>query len=158
MKRLLKQNKLDETFLKIASTFAELSHCVSHQVGAVLVKDGRIISTGYNGSPPGYINCDEKFDKNNFEREAHHEWSNIYEPHAEGNAIGFAAKNGISTEGSTIYCTLQPCLNCTKMIITAGIKRIVYDKSYDKNPYQKEQLELLMKCGIEFVQKSRTSA
>lgn len=120
-------------FLKTAYLLGQESKCVSHKVGAVIAKNKRIISTGYNGTPPGFINCNEKFDPKNFDREEHHNWSKIYEVHAELNSIAFAAKNDIGIEGAEIYTILQPCDDCLKNIIAAGIKKIYYVFSYDKS-------------------------
>lgn len=119
----------DKNFINIAKELATASKCVSKQVGAVIVKDGRILSTGYNGTPAGFINCNEHW-KNEYTKE-HHEWSKTYEIHAEMNAIIWAARKGISIEGATIYVTLEPCSECSKNLIASGIKRIVYEKSYE---------------------------
>jgi dCMP deaminase len=119
----------DRNFINIAHEIARASKCVSKQVGAVIVKDGRILSTGYNGTPSGYVNCCEYWD-GKYTNE-HHEWSKTYEIHAEMNAIIWAAREGISIKGATIYVTLEPCSDCSKNIIASGIKRIVYDKSYE---------------------------
>ena len=119
----------DKIFINIATEIASASKCVSKQVGAVIVKDGRILSTGYNGTPPGYQNCCD-FWKGEYTSE-HHEWSKTYEIHAEMNAIIWAARKGISIEGGTIYVTLEPCSECSKNLIASGIKRIVYKKSYE---------------------------
>lgn len=119
----------DRSFINIAKEIAKASKCVSKQVGAVIVKDGRILSTGYNGTPAGYINCSEYW--NNEYTKEHHEWSKTYEIHAEMNAIIWAARKGIAIEGATIYVTLEPCSECSKNLIASGIKRIVYEKSYE---------------------------
>ena len=119
----------DKNFIKIATELATASKCVSKQVGAVIVKDGRILSTGYNGTPAGYTNCNEHWD-GEYTSE-HHEWSKTYEIHAEMNAIIWAARKGISIEGATIYVTLEPCSECSKNLIASGIKRIVYAKEYE---------------------------
>jgi dCMP deaminase len=119
----------DKIFMNIAKEIASASKCVSKQVGAVIVKDGRILSTGYNGTPAGYINCCEEW--NNKHTKEHHDWSKTYEIHAEMNAIIWAARKGISIEGATIYVTLEPCSECSKNLIASGIKRIVYEKSYE---------------------------
>ncbi|MDY0116787.1 MAG: dCMP deaminase family protein [Sulfurimonadaceae bacterium] len=121
----------DENFINIAQEIAKASKCVSKQVGAVIVKDGRILSTGYNGTPSGYINCAEHWE--GAYTDEHHEWSKTYEIHAEMNAIIWAARKGISIEGATIYVTLEPCSECSKNIIATGIKRIVYEKPYEHN-------------------------
>lgn len=119
----------DQNFINIATEIASASKCVSKQVGAVIVKDGRILSTGYNGTPAGFINCCEHW--NDEYTEEHHEWSKTYEIHAEMNAIIWAARKGISIEGATIYVTLEPCSECSKNLIASGIKRIVYSKEYE---------------------------
>jgi len=119
----------DSNFLHIAHEIASASKCVSKRVGAVIVKDGRILSTGYNGTPAGYTNCSEHW-RGEYTKE-HHEWSKTYEIHAEMNAIIWAARKGISIEDATIYVTLEPCSDCSKNIIASGIIRIVYDKAYE---------------------------
>ena len=119
----------DKNFLNIAKELSFASKCVSKQVGAVIVKDGRILSTGYNGTPAGYQNCSDFWD-GKYTKD-HHDWSKTYEIHAEMNAIIWAARKGISIEGATIYVTLEPCSECSKYLIASGIKRIVYEKSYE---------------------------
>ena len=119
----------DKHFINIATEIASASKCVSKQVGAVIVKNGRILSTGYNGTPPGYTNCCDHWD-NQYTKE-HHEWSKTYEIHAEMNAIIWAAREGISIDGATIYVTLEPCSECSKNLIASGIKRIVYKTAYE---------------------------
>lgn len=119
----------DKNFINIANEISGASKCVSKQVGAVIVKDGRILSTGYNGTPAGYKNCNdhwnEKYTKD------HHDWSKTYEIHAEMNAIIWAARKGISIEGATIYVTLEPCSECSKNLIASGIQRIVFQRAYE---------------------------
>ena len=119
----------DANFINIATEIASASSCVSKQVGAVIVKDGRILSTGYNGTPPGFTNCCDYW--NGEYTDEHHEWSKTYEIHAEMNAIIWAAREGISIEGATIYVTLEPCSECSKNVIASGIQRIVYAKEYE---------------------------
>jgi len=119
----------DRNFINIAREISRASKCVSKQVGAVIVKNGRILSTGYNGTPAGYTNCCDYWD-NEYTKE-HHMWSKTYEIHAEMNAIIWAAREGISIKDATIYVTLEPCSECSKNIIASGIKRIVYEKSYE---------------------------
>lgn len=125
-------SQMHDVFMKTAFLFAEKSHCVSHHVGAVIVKNGRIIVTGYNGTPEDLPNCDEVFDKEKFDREAHHLWSKDNEIHAEMNAISFAAKNDVNTDGADMYVTISPCNECLKNAIPAGIKNIYYLYLYDK--------------------------
>lgn len=123
---------LRKTFINIAKNISELSSCVQYKVGAILVKDGRILSTGYNGTPPGFINCNEYFSSGKLSREEHAKFSEEAEIHGELNAILFAARNGISIEGSVLYVTLHPCKHCLKMICAAGIKEVYYAEEYDR--------------------------
>lgn len=126
----MKLNK-HKYYLDHAILVAKRSKCISHQVGCVIVKDDDIIVSGYNGTPPGYINCNDKFCDGY--HESHHEWSNIHEIHAEQNAICRAARKGIPIQDAIIYSTLKPCMHCSKMIVMAGIKEIYYIKKYDRN-------------------------
>jgi len=126
-------DKFKAFFMKTAFLLAEHSHCVSYHVGAVIVKDNRIISLGYNGTPAGNKNCDEEFDGKAFDRKAHTEWSNQNEIHAESNAISFAAKNGLEIKDCDMYVTLTPCNHCLKNIVAAGIKNVYYYTGYDKS-------------------------
>lgn len=119
----------DINFINIAREIAKASKCVSKQVGAVIVKEGRVLSTGYNGTPAGYTNCRDHW--NGEYTSEHHDWSKTYEIHAEMNALIWAARKGISIEDATIYVTLEPCSECSKNLIASGIKRIVYDKGYE---------------------------
>ena len=121
----------DRNFINIAFEIASASKCVSKQVGAVIVKDGRILSTGYNGTPAGYTNCCDYWEGRY--TKAHHDWSKMYEIHAEMNAIIWAAREGISIKDATIYVTLEPCSECSKNLIASGIRRIVYAVSYEHN-------------------------
>jgi dCMP deaminase len=114
-----KQLKLDEVFINIAKEIGTLSHCTRSKVGAVLVKDGNMISFGYNGTPAGMDNgCEE----NNVTKEE--------VIHAEMNSILKAAKSGNSVEGSTLYLTLSPCKECSKLILQSGVKKVVYLNTY----------------------------
>jgi dCMP deaminase len=119
-------------FLKTAYLLGQQSKCVSKKVGAIIVHEKRIISTGYNGTPSKFKNCNEIFDEKNFDREEHHKWSKIYETHSEMNALMYAAKNDIGVDNAEIYTILQPCDDCLKNIIAAGIKKIYYVYTYDK--------------------------
>ena len=125
-------HKIHKIFLNIAKQIASLSNCVSYKVGAIIVKNGRILSTGYNGTPSGCRNCNQIFDQETFDRETHHKFSQNYQIHAQINAILFAAKDGISIDGSDIYVTVHPCNKCLKAICNSGIKRIFYEGQYDK--------------------------
>lgn len=126
---------MEEFFKNTVINLGKQSKCVSRQVGAIIVKDNRIISTGYNGTLSGCKNCNEHFDSNNFNPEEHHEWSKMNEIHAEQNALVMAAKHGISVDGCTCYSSLQPCNTCLLLLIQAGIKEIVYLESYPKSNY-----------------------
>jgi len=121
-----KQQKLDKTFINIAKEIGSLSYCTRSKVGAVLVKDGNVISFGYNGTPAGMDNgCEE----NNVTKDE--------VIHAEMNAILKAAKSGNAVDGSTLYLSLSPCKNCCKLIVQSGIKRVVYLEEYrDLSPIE----------------------
>src|SRR3984885_1829314 len=118
----------DHIFMNLATDLAKRSHCVKAQVGAVLTKDTRIISIGYNGPPAGTHNCDEKWPETGCPRDSKGSCSLAL--HAEQNAILYAAKNNVSMEGSTLYITLSPCISCARVIFTIGIKKVVYLNSY----------------------------
>lgn len=140
MKETLKQDKqerYDIAYLKLANTWAELSHCTRKQVGAIIVKDGMIISDGYNGTPAGFENDCEDGHGDTF-------W---YVLHAEANAILKVAKSTNSSHGATLYITLSPCKDCSKLILQAGIKRIVYTQSYKDT----SGIDFLREAGIEIV-------
>jgi len=145
----LKQHLLDRVFIGNAINLSYLSHCVSRQVGCVIEKDGRTLSTGINGTSSGDENCDELFPLEGFDAKAHRAWSDVNEAHAELNAINWAAKHGISLDGSTLYCTLQPCLQCSKNLPAVGIKRIVFKDLYDRvDSYEDQRLHLFKKGVI----------
>lgn len=133
-----------ENFIKIAEEIASASKCISKKVGAVIVKDGRILSNGYNGTPKGYINCSEHW--NNKDCEEHHDWAQKHEIHAEMNALIWAARNGIAIDGAIIYCTLEPCADCTKNLIAAGIKEIIFKNEYKHTPVEINQF--LTDCEV----------
>ena len=132
-----KQDKLDQRYLRMARIWAENSYCKRRQVGALLVKDKMIISDGYNGTPTGFEN----------ECETPENTSKTYVLHAEANAITKVAKSSNSSEGSTLYVTASPCIECAKLIIQAGIKRVVYAEEYRIT----DGLDLLRRAGIELV-------
>lgn len=116
----------------------KLSTCASKKVACLVLKDTRIVSYGYNGTPPGFQHCNEIFSAdeilaNTDMRHEHHEWSSKHELHAEQNAIAFCARNGISTDGLSIFCTLSPCIDCSKLIIASGITDVYFTKLYDYN-------------------------
>lgn len=140
--------KLHDVFMKTAFLLAEKSKCVSHHVGAVIVKDNRIISMGYNGTPPGLPNCDELFDKDNFNREEHSKWSADNEIHGELNALMFSAKYDIEVNECDLYTTISPCNDCLKSICMSGIKNVYYLYEYDR---EKLNPALLKKVNVERV-------
>lgn len=117
------------------------SSCCSKKVGAILVKDNRILSSGYNGTQSGDVNCNDHFNKMGYTvngknlsseyRHEHREWSMVNEHHAEANALDYASKHGVSIEGSTLFVSLSPCIECCKRIANSGIVRLVYSKEYD---------------------------
>ena len=127
----------DSYFLKMATVCAERATCDRKSVGAVIVRDNHPIATGYNGAPPGLPHCDEA---GHLLREVDGRPSCQRATHAEQNAIITAARFGHRTEGATIYVTAQPCLNCAKAIITAGIRRVVWTEGYP-DPIGREFLE-----------------
>jgi len=131
----IKQKKYDIAYLKMALEWAKLSHCKRRQVGALIVKNRMIISDGYNGTPTGFENACE--DDSNYTK-----W---YVLHAEANAIMKVSASTQSSEGSTLYITLSPCKECSKLIFQSGIKRLVYHKAYKDS----SGLEFLKKAGLE---------
>ena len=141
----------DIIFLNIAKEIAKMSKCVSHKVGVVIVKDRRIISTGYNGTPCGFPNCNEIFFEKKFSRRDHHIFSEQYEIHAEMNAIIFAARKGISIEGANVYTTLHPCNNCLKNLCNCGIQNIFYIDDYDKFKDSELIITLIEKSKINLI-------
>lgn len=130
-----KQLILDNRYLRMAEIWAENSYCKRRQVGAILVKDKMIISDGYNGTPSGFENVCE--DDNNV--------SKPYVLHAEANAITKVARSSNSSDGATLYVTASPCMECSKLIIQAGIKRVVYGEKYRLM----DGVELLERAGIQ---------
>ena len=131
-----KQIQFDKSYLQMATIWAKNSYCIRRQVGAILVKDKMIISDGYNGTPAGFENvCEENG------------VTKPYVLHAEANAITKVAKSSNSSDGSTLYVTASPCLECAKLIIQAGIKRVVYHDEYRIT----DGIDLLRRAGIEVV-------
>ncbi len=127
--------KFDDRYLEMATIWAKNSYCKRRQVGALIVKGRMIISDGYNGTPSGFENVCE--DENGVTKP--------YVLHAEANAISKVAKSGNSSEGSTLYVTASPCIECSKLIIQAGIKRVVYRDEYRLT----DGVDLLRRAGIE---------
>ncbi|MDR3696605.1 dCMP deaminase family protein [Mucilaginibacter sp.] len=138
----------DHIFMNLATDLAKRSHCVKAQVGAVLTKDTRIISIGYNGPPAHTHNCDEEFPGVGCPRDSKGSCSLAL--HAEENAILYAVKNGANLEGATLYTTLSPCLPCSRLIYSAGIKKVFFDKSYAayKGILRDEGVDFLNKFGV----------
>ena len=132
-----KQLELDKRYMKMAAIWAENSYCVRRKVGALIVKDKMIISDGYNGTPVGFENIcenDEGFTK-------------PYVLHAEANAITKIARSNNNSNGATLYVTTSPCIECAKLIIQAGIIRVVYGEEY----HIMDGIELLKRAGVEVV-------
>ncbi|MFT6165747.1 MAG: dCMP deaminase [Vicingaceae bacterium] len=130
-----KQLRYDRAYLRMASEWGALSHCERKQVGALIVKDSMIISDGYNGTPTGFDNCCEDENKKT-------QW---YVLHAEANAIMKVAKSTNNSNGATLYITLSPCRECSKLVLQSGIKRVVYLNAYKDN----SGLKFLEKAGVE---------
>ena len=133
-----KQNKYDKAYLRIAAEWSKLSYCKRKQVGAIIVRDKMIISDGYNGTPSGFENCCE-------DDEGLTQW---YVLHAEANAILKVARSTQTCENATLYITLSPCKECSKLIHQSGIKRVVYKEGYKDT----SGLDFLTKAGIEVAQ------
>lgn len=143
-------------FINIANEIAKFSKCQSKQVGCIIVKDKRIISSGCNGTPSGSVNCSDLFNSeymsNENYREKHHKFSESLECHAEENAILMAAKFGNSIDNSVFYVSLKPCERCLKMIANLNVKYIYYYKDYDKFiSYSDEVNEMIKKLGIHLI-------
>lgn len=135
--------------MNLAEELARRSHCVRAQVGAVLSKETRIISIGYNGPPAGTHNCDEEWPGAGCDRDSKGSCSLAL--HAEQNAILYAVKNGAGLEGATLYTTLSPCLPCARLIYSAGIKEVYYRNSYAeyKGLADDEGVSFLSRFGVE---------
>jgi len=133
----IKQRELDKRYLRMAAVWAENSYCRRRQVGALIVKDKMIISDGYNGTPSGFENQCEDEDGA----------TKLYVLHAEANAITKIACSNNNSRGATLYVTASPCIECAKLIIQAGIKRVVYSEQYRLT----EGVELLQRANIEIV-------
>lgn len=132
-----KQQQLDKRYIRMANIWAENSYCTRRKVGALIVKDKMIISDGYNGTPSGFENICE--DENGLTKP--------YVLHAEANAITKIARSSNSSNGATMYVTASPCIECAKLIIQAGIKRVVYSEKYRLE----DGLELLKRANIEVI-------
>lgn len=133
-----RQSQFDKRYLEMANIWAKNSYCKRKQVGALIVKGRMIISDGFNGTPAGFENvCEDEEGE-----------TKPYVLHAEANAITKVAKSGNSSENATLYVTTSPCMECSKLIIQSGIKRVVFSERYRDN----SGLKLLEKAGIEIVQ------
>lgn len=138
-----KQRLLDIRYLRMATIWAENSYCKRRKVGALIVKDNMIISDGFNGTPSGFENICEDDDNH----------TKAYVLHAEANAITKVARTNNNSDNATLYVTTSPCIECAKLIIQAGIKRLVFSELYRMN----DGLELLKRAGIECVYVSKES-
>tara|TARA_B110000908_G_C10194464_1_gene422197 strand:+ start:44 stop:469 length:426 start_codon:yes stop_codon:yes gene_type:complete len=134
MQKQEKKILLDQRYIRMATIWAENSHCIRRKVGAIIVKDQMIISDGYNGTPSGFENVCETEDN----------VTKSYVLHAEANAITKVSKSNNSSAGATLYVTTSPCMECSKLIIQSGIIRVVFDEKY-KNT---EGLDILKRAGI----------
>lgn len=133
-----KQLRYDKAYLRMAQSWSQLSHCKRKQVGAIIVKDDMIISDGYNGSPSGFDNCCEDDNGN----------THWYVLHAEANALLKVAKSTNNAKGATLYLTLSPCRECAKLVLQAGIKRLVFMNQYKDDG----GVKFLRSAGIDIVQ------
>lgn len=146
-----KRPSFDEIYMELAQNLALRSHCVKAKVGAVLTKDTRIISLGYNGPPAGTHNCDIEWPETGCPRDSKGSCSLAL--HAEQNAILYAAKNNVPIDDCTLYVTLSPCIACARIIYTTGIKRVFYKDSYAefKRIPSDEGVDFLRKFGVEVI-------
>lgn len=148
------QNKpsFNDIYMDLAEKLATRSHCVKAQVGAVLTKDTRIISLGYNGPPAGTHNCDIEWPEHGCPRDSKGSCSLAL--HAEQNAILYAANNKMEMKGATLYVTLSPCISCARVIYTVGITKVYFKKSYAqyKGIPNDEGVDFLRRFGVEVLQ------
>lgn len=151
----MKNLSFDDIYMDLAQNLSRKSHCVKAKVGAVISKDTRIVSLGYNGPPAGTHNCDQEWPQDGCARDRKGGCSLAL--HAEANAILYASKNQITMEGATLYVTLSPCLACAKIIYTTGIKKVIYLDSYAsfKGIEIEEGVEFLKKFGVSVEQYQR---
>jgi dCMP deaminase len=148
----MKLDKFELMFIDIVKSTARLSTCTKHNVGAILVKDRRVLLQGYNGTVSGFINCKTKFGNvqtwdEDITRQ-HKQWSESFELHAEMNLLTYAAKYGIALDNSEVYCTHTPCNNCLKHLISAGVKRVSYLYDYVDKSMLQDRVELLKMIEI----------
>ena len=141
--------KWDYTLLNIAKLISKHSTCIRKKVGCLIAVNNRIISVGYNGTVSGKMHCQDVFkDKEQGEGfyDAHGDFSRHNEVHAEQNCISYSAKHGLSIDGGCLYVTVSPCIDCAKIIVASGIKRVVYAEKYDRDP---KGLDFLEQSNIE---------
>ena len=145
----MERPQFDDIFMELAVNLAKRSHCIKRHVGAVLTKDTRIISIGYNGPPSGTHNCDSEFPKVGCPRDSKGGCSLAI--HAEQNALLYAVKNKTEVTGATLYVTLSPCLACARIIFTMGVQKVIYLNSYaeHKGITSDEGVDFLKKFGVE---------
>ena len=139
----------DDIYMELAVNLAKRSHCIRRHVGAVLTKETRIISIGYNGPPAGTHNCDEEWPEEGCQRDSKGGCSLAI--HAEQNAIIYAVNNNSTVKGATLYVTLSPCLACSRIIYSSGITKVIYLNSYAeyKGIENDEGIDFLEKFGVE---------
>lgn len=144
----------DSYFMLLAKLAAVRSTCLSRPTGAIIVKDKQVISTGYNGSLPNQPHCSELEECLSRTQPADVKYTLCRSAHAEANAIALAARHGITVDGATVYCTLQPCLNCTKLLTMSGIARVVYELPYASADPAADKFwrDTLDSCNIEHTQ------
>ena len=146
-------NKYLQFYREVLQSATKMSTCRRLQVGAIIVKDGRVKSSGWNGTMPGQPHCCEKFPEDTLNADTffdeHGRFSAENEGHAEMSAIAYAAREGVATNGCDMAVTHTPCAACAKVIILAGIKRIYYIQKYDRDT---SGFDLLQRCGIECIQ------
>lgn len=140
--------EFDDIYMELAVKISQRSHCIKRHVGAVLAKETRIVSLGYNGPPAGTNNCDEEYPETGCAVDSKGSCSLAI--HAEQNAILYAAKNKVNIKGSTLYVSLSPCLSCARIIYSMGITRVVFLNSYAdyKGLAKDEGLNFLEKFGV----------
>ncbi|MBL6449259.1 dCMP deaminase family protein [Fulvivirga sp. 29W222] len=145
----MERPEFDDIFMELAVNLAKRSHCIKRHVGAVLAKDTRIISIGYNGPPAGTHNCDEQWPHQGCPRDSKGGCSLAI--HAEQNALLYAVKNKTEVKGATLYVTLAPCLACARIIFTMGVSKVIYLNSYAeyKGIASDEGVDFLQKFGVE---------
>ncbi len=129
----MKRPTWDEYFMMLAKLTASRSTCLSRPTGAVIVKDRQILASGYNGSLPGEAHCTDegKCFRRSLKWPEAMKYDMCRSAHAEANAVALAAKKGVALEGASIYCTLEPCITCAKLIVMSGIVRVIYEHAYD---------------------------